>query len=608
MAKRLNTNTSKNSISFEIIDDYTDPVTKKRSTYPYESLGNLNYLMEKYNVSSYDEVKAILDDYVLELRKRDKEENGTVTIELSQSKLIPRDKTRNFSLGYLYPRNILNSLGINKICQSISEKYKFKYSLYHIICDLVSARIIDPASKLATYEKTTKKFFDQPDYSLENIYRSLNIMADERYYIESELYKNSDKLFKRNTTVLYYDCTNFYFEIEEDDDFRKYGKSKENRPNPIVQYGLFIDSDGIPIADIVFEGNKNEQFSMRELEKEIEKTFGFHKFIVCADAGLNGWENKVYNDRKRNGAYIVTKPVRTMTKKNKEWTIEINGWKILGHPGTYDISKLKDTINIDGKEINTDDITFYKEKWIKETKKTELTGEKYTLEEHLIVTYSTKFKKYLRRKREEKLKRARRLLKNPGNINTTDQRNPRYYIKTTKTTKTGEIADESYYCIDMEKVAEDEKYDGFYAVTTDLEDKDIGVIINANKQRWEIEESFEIMKSELGTRPMYVSSEDSIKGHLLICFIALLVYRILEKKYLKEKYTCPQIMDTLRNMETTYLYGPYYVPAFDRTEIIDELADIFGFQPSREVLTQKYLRKFIKVVNSKKSTKLKQQK
>ncbi len=220
-------------------------------------------------------------------------------------------------------------------------------------------------------------------------------------------------------------------------------------------------------------------------------------------------------------------------------------------------------------------------------------------------TYSRKFADYQDHIREKKLERARKLLGNPGKLTRTNQRDPRYYITEMSMTGDGEVASEKLYEIDEKKIAEEKKYDGFYAVTTDLEDSDLSLIIRSNKQRWEIEESFQIMKSELRTRPMYVSREDSINGHLLTCFMALMVYRLLEKKYLNEQYTCEEVLSTLRDLNITYLNGTNYIPSFTRTEIVDALAETFGFQPSREIITQKYLKKFQRIVNSKKSTKLK---
>lgn len=603
MAKRIKVTKSKNSESFYIIDDFTDPKTKKRSTFIVERLGSLSSLKSKYNTDSRDEVMNHLKSYVTKLRDQDVSEKSTIPICLSPSKLIPIDDERLFNIGYLYPRNILCSLGIRDICQQISEKHRFEFDLISIICDLVSTRIIYPGSKRSSF-KDAHHFLDAPQYQLEDIYRSLPILAKNRYFIEKELYLNSTRLFERNNSILYYDCTNFYFEIEDEDDFLKYGKSKENRPNPIVQYGLFMDANGLPIADITFEGNKNEQFSLRETEKIIEDDFQFSKFVVCADAGLNGWENKVYNDMKEHGAFIVTQPIKKLKKNLKAWATDPEGWKLEGKKGLFNISELKEIIKIDGKEYRTDQLTFYKDRWEKTTKKSEQTSGHYTLEEHIIVSFNTKFQKYQGRIREKKLERAHRLLKNPGKLGTSNPRDPKYYIKRRDTTEHGEVAEETYYTIDETKVQEDMKYDGFYAVTTDLEDDSISLIIQANKQRWEIEESFEIMKSEFRTRPIYVKTEDAINGHLLICFIALLVYRILEKNYLSEKYTCPEIIEILRALNITHIEGNNYTPSFKRTELVDDLAEEFGFQPSREVLTQKYLKKFSRIVNSRKSTKL----
>ena len=604
MAKRIKISKSKNSESFSIIDDFTDPQSKKHSTFVVESLGSLKYLMELYDTDSRDVVISKLKEYVSELKQKDKELSAPVSFTLSPRKLIPLNDKRLYNLGYLYPRNILASLKLKDICKSISQDRRFKFDLFDILTDLVCTRIIYPGSKMSSY-KNAHHFLDTPQYQLEDVYRSLPILAKERYFIESELYKNSKTAYKRNFDILYYDCTNFYFEIEEEDGLCKYGKSKENRPNPIVQYGLFMDTDGIPIADIVFDGNKNEQFSLAELEKEIEKDFELSRFIVCADAGLNGWENKVYNNKKENGAFIVTQPIKKLKKHLKDWALDPKGWKVLGYSQVFDISTLKETIVINGVERLTRDIVFYKERWEMTTKKTIQTNEKYTLEERIIVTFNTKFQSYQKHIRDKKLERARNMLNNPGKLESKNPRDPRYYIKSTQTTEHGEVAEESHYTIDESKVREDERYDGFYAVSTDLEDEDIALIINANKQRWEIEESFEIMKSELKTRPLYVTLEEAIKGHLLTCFIALMVYRILEKKYLLEKYTCDEIIETLKDMNITHLGGNNYIPSFERTALTDELADIFGFQPACEVLTQKYLKKFTRVVNSKKSTKLK---
>lgn len=605
MAKRIKFTRTKNSCNYYIIDDFTDPSTKKRSTFVYEKLGNIKKIMDRFEAASEEEALEKLNLYLNDLKKADKEASQFVSINLYPNKLIEKNKERSFNIGYLYPKSILKSLGIKSICDNISDKYQFKFELDDILCDLVSSRIIYPGSKRSSY-KDASHFIESPEYGLYDVYRSLPVLAQERYFIESELYKNSKAGYSRNNSILYYDCTNFYFEIEDEESLCRYGKSKENRPNPIVQYGLFTDTDGIPIADIVFDGNKNEQFSMRELEEEIAKDFQLSRFIVCADAGLNGFDNKVYNDMKHNGAYIVTQPIKKLKKSLKTWALDTKGWKLLDHPGEYDIEALDDTVSIEGNTYKTKNLVFYKDRWDKTVKKSSLINKKYPLEEHFIITYSKKYAEYQSRIREKKLERARKLIINaPSRIESTNPRDPRYYISKIKTTSRGEAASESYYSIDEDIVAEESRYDGFYAVATDLEDDDLTLIINANKRRWEIEESFEIMKSEFRTRPMYVTKEESVKGHLLTCFVSLLVYRLLEKKHLNEKYTCSEILATLRDMNITYLGGNNYIPSFKRTDVTDSLAEEFGFQPARELITQKYLKNFLRVANSRKSTKMK---
>lgn len=605
MAKRLSITKSKNSESFYVIEDFTDPKTKKKSTTIYEKLGNLQSLFKKYNTDSRDVVLSNLKDYVETLKEKDKLDNQPVTVTFQMENQIEFKKDRNYNIGYLYIQNILSSLGLKKICDNITQKHKFKYDFYRIFNDQICARIIEPGSKRSSFE-AIKQFIEQPNYELEDIYRSLRVMAQNRYEIEAELYKNSTNEFDRNTSVLYYDCTNFYFEIEDEREIAKYGKSKKNRPNPIVQYGLFMDGDGIPIADIVFPGNNNEQFSMSTLEKQIEKDFGLSRFIVCADAGLNGWENKVYNDRKEIGAYIVTQPIKKLSKKLKAWALDPKGWSVIGSKQKFDISQLGETVNINGKTYKTNSVIFYKDTWEHQTKKTEqLDDTKYKLEQHYIVSFSTKFQKYQQNIREKKLERARKLLSNPGKIAKANERDPRYFIKETVTTKDGEIGEVKEYEINLERVEDAMKYDGFYCVTTDLEDGDIGEVINANKRRWEIEECFEIMKSDLKTRPMYVTLQEAIEGHTLICFTALLAYRILEKKYLNEDYTINTIMKKLRKMTVLNINGPYYVPTFMRDELTDKLDELFGFTSTKEIITQKQIKKFLRVTKAKKITKLK---
>lgn len=337
---------------------------------------------------------------------------------------------------------------------------------------------------------------------------------------------------------------------------------------------------------------------MSALEQILEKDFQCSRFIVCADAALNGFDNKLYNDRKDNGAYIVTQPVKKLKKAEQEWVTDPSGWKTLGSHALYDIGDLGPTVMINGSEVRTDSVVFYKDKWTETKKKSRQTGKQEVLREHLIASFSTKYQKYQYKIREAKIKRAEKLLKAPGKISrTNNQRDPRYYIKQTACGNDGRPAGTGYV-LDEEKICEDRKLDGFYAVVTDLEDEEISTVIEVNRQRWEIEECFRIMKSELKTRPVYVRREDAIQGHLLICFLALVVYRIIEQ-YLDHEYTVEEVMKTLQNQRIALIKEPVYHPAFSRTELTDRLADIFGYQLAYEALTEKKLNKYVRNAKSK---------
>ena len=597
MSIRLHHVSSKNAVSFYAIRDITNPKTGKRTTQRVHKFGTLAHLQAELNTSDRDEIESYLRSQIRLMNEEEKKKTAHVILELSPARLIPFDTASSYIAGFLYPQAILTALGIPQICSAICEEHQFKYDLASILNDLVLARILFPCSKRSTL-KEMKKLPLKTEWELHQVYRALPVLAENRYPIETELYKRSARIAERNNSVLYYDCTNFYFEIEDAADLKQYGHSKENRPNPIVQYGLFMDANGLPLADIVFPGNENEQKSLRKLEERIEKDFGESRFIVCADAGLNSWDNKIYNDRKDGRAYIVTQPVKKLKKHLKEWTLSPEGWTVLGSHRTYDLNDLPEEITLsDRRTVRTDDAVFYKDRWISETRT--VNGKKEKLEEHLIASFSLKFKRYQERIRNEKIKRAEKMISTPGKIKkTNNQRDPRYFICRTDNTETGEAATETTFTIDVEKVEEDRRYDGFYAVTTDLEDEDLGLIIQANKGRWEIEESFEIMKSELKTRPIYVTRDHCIEGHLLICFIALLVYRLLETKVNDpgngKFWTCPEIIRTLREMTVTEVGGYDYIPAFTRTGLTDRLAEVFGFQLATEVVPGRCLREYIR--------------
>ena len=565
---------SKNSEHYSII--YNVKINGKRTSKVYENIGNYNNL--KLRAGNEDPLQW-LKNYVDDLKKKKKEDSLPVIIKKNPNKLIDKNVQASFNIGYLFLQDLYYKLGFNKICEDISNKYQFKFDLNDILSKLIYSRILFPASKLKTLE-LSKNFFEQPNFDYQHIERALPILCNENDFIQSELYKNSKKYAPRNNRILYYDCTNFFFEIECEDDFRKYGKSKENRPNPIVQMGLFMDGDGIPLCCETTPGNTNEQTTLRPLEKKIIKDFELAEIVVCTDAGLASKANRKFNntnDRK----FITTQSIKQLKGFLKDEVLDLTkGWKLIGSDKTYNIENLR----TDEKLIKAyKDKTFYKERWIKED----------GIEQRLIVTYSVKYQEYQKNIRNNQIKRAEKLIeKNPKKLGKAKQNDPKRFIETISTTEKGEIASETYYSINQDVINEEAKYDGLYAVCTNLEDE-VKEIIRVNHQRWEIEESFRIMKTEFNARPVFHSNEECIKAHFLICFLALTIYRYLEKK-LDEKYTVGEIIDTLKDMDLKLDMPGVYSPNYTRTDLTDDLHDKFGFRTDYEVINEKNLKKICK--------------
>ena len=568
---RVNKTKSKNQVHFSIIKDIT--INGKRTTRVYENIGNMDKLKQRAgNMNPLE----WLDNYVKELNLKNKEEKLPVIITKDPTRLIDKNCRCSFNVGYLFLECIYYKLGLNKIANKIQDKYKFQFDLNDILSKLIFSRIIYPASKLKTLE-LSKKFIEQPNYEYQHIERALPIISKEMDFIQSELYKNTKKYCKRNNRILYYDCTNYYFEIEEEDDFRKYGKSKENRPNPLVQMGLFMDGDAIPLAFNITPGNTNEQETLQPLELKILEDFNLAKFVVCTDAGLASNENRKFNNIEGR-FFITTQSLKKMKKHLKEWSLDLTkGWKLPGSDKVYDISKLREE---DELMKNFYDDTFYKERWINEN----------GIEQRLIVTYSVKYQEYQRKIREGQIQRALKLIEtNPKKIGKAKQNDPKRFITTINTTKDGEVAEEKHFEINQDIINQEAMYDGLYAVCTNLEDS-VEEIVKINHSRWEIEESFRIMKSEFKSRPVFHRKEEMIKAHFTTCFLALIVYRYLEKK-LDEKYTVTEIIDTLKEMNMKLENKDSYIPNYTRTDLTDDLHDKFGFRTDYEVIDIKKFKK-----------------
>ena len=449
---------------------------------------------------------------------------------------------------------------------------------------MIYARILSPSSKRKSYEYC-QTLLEPPKYSLQDVYRSLTVLAEESDFIQNELYRNSNFVQPRNKRILYYDCTNFYFESEEESGIRKYGKSKENRPNPIVTMGLFMDADGIPLAFDIFPGNQNEQTTLKPLEKKIIKDFDYSEFIFCSDSGLGSADNRRFNSFSHR-AYVITHSLKKLKQEDRDAALDPTQFRKIGSRNFIDIRTLDES---DEEVYNT---VYYKEVPI-------VTGD---MDETLIVTYSPKYAAYQRRVREEQVTRAQKVICTPGKKRKgKNQNDPMRFVKKTSVTGEGEIADKDIYELNLEQIEKEKMYDGFYAVITNLEG-DVGEIIKINRQRWEIEENFRIMKTDLDSRPAYVWTDDHINAHFLTCYISLMVYRLLEKK-LGDSFTCQQILETLRSMHMTLIStAGGYIPSYMRTRITDTLHQVFGFRTDYEIVTKASMRTIIKNTKILKST------
>ena len=569
---RVITSKSKNAESFYISKGYVNDKGVSTSVI-VRKLGTLKELLPEHGPTRDDVLAWAKEEARLEtLKYKQEQQEKQITLTFHADRQLDFEKQVFFRGGYLFLQSIYYQLQLNKVCRKLKLKYKFKYDINAILSDLVYTRVLEPCSKRSSF-KAASEFLEKPSYKLHDVYRALDVLGAECDLIQAELYKNSHFLGKRNDKVLYYDCSNYYFEIEQEDGIKKYGKSKEHRPNPIIQMGLFMDGDGIPLAFSLFPGNANEQTSLKPLEKKILGEFGCQKFIYCSDAGLGSESIREYNHMGER-AYIVTQSIKKLKNEEKEWALSPQGFKRVSDGTPVDITKLPE----DDKGL------YYKD-------------EPYTtkkLHQRLIITYSPKYALYQKSIRDKQVERAQKMLdsgstkkcrKNPND--------PARFIKSTAITEDGEVAGKNIYDLDLERISEEEKYDGFYAVITNLEG-DVGEILKINRQRWEIEENFRIMKTDFEARPVYVRREDRIKAHFLTCYISLLVYRLLEKK-IGNSYTCNEILSTLRSMQVTlFSKESGYIPSYKRTDLTDDLHKAFGFHTDYEFISKSAMRSIIK--------------
>ena len=600
---RISYSKSKNATLYYIIEDYKR--NGKRTTKILDKIGNYEKVLALANAENMevnDWLKQYLDNFLKTKSNAAKDNsNCEILIKKYSNKLIPQNETNKFNVGYLFLKNIYYSLKIDKIVKKIAKKYKFEFDLNEVVLNLVLSRIIYPSSKLKTYE-LSQNFIEAPKHNLENIYRGLSYLNENAEYIQKEIYNNSKAVIDRNTRIMYFDCTNYYFDINEETNLQKYGVGKDHKPKPLVGMGLFMDGNGLPIAMCIYPGNENETKTLIPLQEKIINDFELEnkQTIICTDAAMCTDKIKEFNI-KDGRAFVITQSIKKLKECYKDEIFNDDDWRIVGDlKNRY---KLSTILNDENQRQLHYETVFYK---IIQTETSHVVQD-------LIVTFQIKYQDYLKNVRAGQIERARKKISSTKNGDklklSTNQNDYRRFIKETvkevSIKKNNETSNNDYvynYSIDDNIIKEEEKYDGYYGITTNL-NADISHILNISKNRWEIEESFRILKTDFNSGTVHLSREDRIKSHFLTCFISLLIYRILENK-LNYKYTNTQIIDKLREMEVYEEKKYGYCPAYVRNDLTDDLHEIFGFRTDYEIISYENFEKIFNSVKNSHTTQL----
>lgn len=541
-----------------------------------------------------------------ELARRNEEERigrQKLKIELSPSKRINTGECVKYSGGDLMLIPFYNALGLPQICREIQTDTRTEYSLNEILESLVVSRILYPCSKKGAYE-LNKKRIRPTSFGLEDIYRALSLLSSHIDDIQARVWSNSQKITDRNTRIIYYDCTNYYFEIEDNDkDFvdkqtgeyipglRKRGKSKENRPNPIVQMGMLMDGDGMPLSFIIFPGNESEQPSLQKIEEMVANKFGLNEFIISTDAGLGSENNRRYN-MTEGREYITVQSLPSLPKADQDMALAPEGWRIAFRdsalPPIDPFNPERNIFNLSEIDLDAERHTrFYKEIIVDKC----MDGDKSTAQqERVIVTYSHDFALYLRHKREERISSAQKIVNRRQTKSRQSQQDPRRYVATEYITKEGIKATNVKMALDQKAITADQRFDGFYAYGTSLDD-DAADVLRARSFHHEIEHLFRTTKTFLEARPVHLQRQDRIRSHFLICFLAMVIIKILQKKLHMPELTIDQLILTLRSIEFDYFKSIGYRPLFERNEITDRLQQIAGITIDTEIVETKRMNK-----------------
>lgn len=583
-------------------------------------------------IGKHSELLKITDDplsyakKVVEKYNEEAQKNNHVTMELKidfSEKLKAQNVTvsqgTGLNIGYFFLQQLYHDLELNSFFQKISSGSKITFDPSLVTRFLTYARILDPDSKLGTFDHLGR-YYEKPDFNYVHILRTMDLLEDHYDEYISHLFVASSKIVRRNTSVCYYDCTNYFFESEQPDEdyvdevtgevfrgLRQYGCSKEHRPNPIVEMGLFMDSDGIPLSMCITAGNGNEQTTAVPLEKKLVEMMGGKKFIYCADAGLGSLNIRNFNSM-GGRAFIITQSIKKLSKQLKQAVFSDTGYRLLSTNSPVTIQQMKDFDKSaeENKMLYNDkaykiipadkaiDLGLEEEKVLKNGK-TVMAKAKGVVPQKLIVTFSRKMMEYQRYIRNRQVERARKLLKNLDPD--TYKKGPHdvaRFIKRTASAKSGEKITEKYE-IDQAVVDEEEKYDGYYCVATNLDDSASDILAVSSK-RYKIEDCFRVMKTNFSARPVFHRKRERIIAHFMICYTALLIYRILEKKLDMQKthFTAENIIETLKNMDVANLEDMCYMSTYTGSAVCTALNFLFDLGLDKKYYQPKELNRIIR--------------
>lgn len=580
-----------------VLESFRDK-TGKSTTRRVEILGSEEEIEKKHGCpDGLEWAKA----YVARLNEENKIKKERIKVELSPSERINPGEQVSYDCGDLLLLPLYQKLGLPQVCEGIVEGTKVKYNLNEILEALVMLRLLCPCSKLSSFG-LGKKRVRKMTCGLEDIYRALSLLSTHIDAIQATVWENSKKIVHRDTRVVYYDCTNYYFEIEDNDPvgkdprhpkrpegIRRRGKSKEHRPNPIVQMGLLMDTDGIPLSFIIFPGNESEQPSLQKIEEMIADKFGLNEFVISTDAGLSSEDNRRYN-MTEGREYIAVQSLPKLSEDDQKMALDPHGWHIAFRDSKYGPicpeDPAQDTFNLDQIDLEAERHTkFYKEIIVNKA----LSGKKSNARpERVIVTYCHDFALYLRHKRQERVKAAEKIIKNKQVKSRQSQQDPRQYVSTVYVTQDGEVAEHVSMALDVKTIENEARFDGFYAYGTSLDDDAVDVL-RARSFHHEIEHLFRTTKSFLDARPVYLQRADRIRSHFLICFLSMVILKILQKQLDMPEVTIDSLIATIRDFKLGYIRGAGYIPLFERNELTDRLQEINGICVDTQVVKTKTL-------------------